>query len=225
LLVSHRKNFIFVKTQKTAGTSVESVFEKYCMKDGLWLQTHDRDQVISEYGMIGGRGQGAKYDKLYSHLTAEQIKELVSEEIWHSYFKFSVIRNPFDRLISRYFFSKKKENPKYFEDMDEQGVIKEFRSFIKQRKYPIADHLKINGQLALDFLIRYETLNSDIEHVANHLGVEFKSTDLPTFKSEYRISSFTPDMLYDELSIAYVNDTYAEEIETFGYSFEGLMAQ
>lgn len=223
MLVSHRKKFIFVKTQKTAGTSVESFFEKYCMEDGLWVQSHDRDQVISEFGMIGGRGPGAKYDKLYSHLTAEQIKAIVSEETWNTYFKFSVIRNPFDRLISRYFFSKKKENSKYFEGLAEQTVVQDFRSFIKQRCYPIINHLKVEGELALDFLIRYEKLNSDVEHVAHRLGVEFRSADLPTFKSGYRSLSFTPDMLYDESSIAHVNDTYAEEIDRFGYSFEDLL--
>lgn len=34
MLISHRKRFIFTKTAKTAGTSVESYFEQYCMPEG-----------------------------------------------------------------------------------------------------------------------------------------------------------------------------------------------
>lgn len=39
MLVSHRKKFIFAKTKKTASTSVESVFETYCIHENLIFLT------------------------------------------------------------------------------------------------------------------------------------------------------------------------------------------
>jgi hypothetical protein len=41
MLVSHLKKFIFTKTKKTAGTSVESVFEPYCMHGNLIFFNYD----------------------------------------------------------------------------------------------------------------------------------------------------------------------------------------
>ena len=39
MLVSHQKKFIFTKTKKTEGTSVESFFEPYCVLEVTWEQT------------------------------------------------------------------------------------------------------------------------------------------------------------------------------------------
>jgi hypothetical protein len=48
MLISHRKRFIFFKTSKTAGTSVESFFEKFCYAEGEWKFSHAREETISE---------------------------------------------------------------------------------------------------------------------------------------------------------------------------------
>jgi len=47
MLVSHRYRFIYTKTIKTGGTSVESYFEPYCMADGEWTESQKRDEYIS----------------------------------------------------------------------------------------------------------------------------------------------------------------------------------
>ena len=57
MLVSHRYKFIFTKTVKTAGTSIESYFEKYCMPEGEWKESHNREEYVSETGIIGYRGR------------------------------------------------------------------------------------------------------------------------------------------------------------------------
>jgi len=45
MLVSHRKKFIYTKTAKTAGTSVESYFEPFCLPEGDWKLEHTRDDA------------------------------------------------------------------------------------------------------------------------------------------------------------------------------------
>ena len=223
MLVSHRKRFIFVKTQKTAGTSVESFFEKYCCKDGAWTLEHYRDQEISEYGMIGGRGPGAKCDILHSHFSAEIIKSLVTPEIWESYFKFSIIRNPFDRLISRFFFNMKKEYLGYPKGVDSSTVIRDFRLFVRAREYPIINHLLIDGKQAMDFLIRYENLHQGIRAVMDEIDINDDLSHLPSFKSNFREPAFTPAMLYDSDTISVVEEKYQTELALFNYRFEQLI--
>ena len=55
MLISHRKRFIYTKTVKTAGTSVESYFEPYCMREGEWSFSHSRAEYVSEAGIVGIR--------------------------------------------------------------------------------------------------------------------------------------------------------------------------
>ena len=51
MLVSHRYKFIYTKTRKTAGSSVESYFEPFCMPDGEWTQRHLREEYVSDAGI------------------------------------------------------------------------------------------------------------------------------------------------------------------------------
>ncbi len=60
MLVSYRKKFIYTKTAKPAGTSVESFFEQYCMPEGEWEFTHASEEYVSKEGIIGYRGTNAK---------------------------------------------------------------------------------------------------------------------------------------------------------------------
>jgi len=96
---------------KTAGTSVESYFEQYCMPKGEWRASHSRDEYVPETGIIGLRGSNASTSRWYNHMPAVSIRDLVSQDIWDRYFKFTVVRNPFEKLISNFLiFEKAKMN-------------------------------------------------------------------------------------------------------------------
>jgi hypothetical protein len=218
MLVSHLKKFIFIKTAKTAGTSVESYFEQYCLEPGTWTQTHDRNQIITDYGMVGGRRHG-RFEVLHAHLSAEKIKLLLPEFQWNEYFKFSVIRNPYDRLVSRFFFNVKRDTPERIDFSKRDDVINAFRVFVTQRLYKIENHLLIDGVLATDFLIRYESLNKDIAEVCNKIGVEFDPSKIPLFKSGIRDNMFTMNDLYDTKTREYVENNYRTELEKFNYYY------
>ena len=51
MLVSHRYKFIYTKTRKTAGSSVESYFEPFCMPHGEWTQRHLGEEYVSDVGI------------------------------------------------------------------------------------------------------------------------------------------------------------------------------
>jgi hypothetical protein len=100
MLVSHRKQFIYTKTVKTAGTTVEAYFEKYCLPEGEWRLSHARDEYAGPTGVVGYRGLNPQGKQWYHHMPARAIKRRVGDDVWNSYFKFSVVRNPFDKLVS-----------------------------------------------------------------------------------------------------------------------------
>ena len=102
MLISHRNKFIYTKTVKTASTSVESFFEPFCMEDGEWSFSDGRDMHISNAGIIGMRASLPKNVPWFNHMSAISIKKQLNPHIWDDYFKFTVIRNPFDKILSGY---------------------------------------------------------------------------------------------------------------------------
>ena len=74
MLVSHHHKFIYTKTVKTAGTSVESFFERFCMPQNEWEFSHGRDEYVSDYGIVGYRGSSRPPDAEYwNHMSAKEI--------------------------------------------------------------------------------------------------------------------------------------------------------
>lgn len=102
MLISNTHKFIFLKTVKTAGTTVEIFFERFCVPPGT-LSTHRREESVSRYGIVGARPR-LESSKWWSHMTAHELKNCIGNDTWNSYFKFSCIRNPFDASVSKFWF-------------------------------------------------------------------------------------------------------------------------
>jgi hypothetical protein len=220
MLVSHRKKFIYTKTEKTAGTSVESYFEKYCMPKGAWEFAHSREEYVSEKGIIGYRGNNARENKWYNHMPAIEIRDKIGSSIWSKYFKFCVIRNPFDKLVSGFFFQQKKLKEFFKEEvMESKDLTEAFKSWIKNGGF-INDRDKyfVNGGICVDYFIRYENLKNDIEHVCYILSIPFEPESLPKLKAGFRIRKIPLIDFYDEKTIQIVCRRYKFELEYFNYS-------
>jgi len=235
MLVSHRYKFIYTKTAKTAGTSVESYFEQYCMPDGEWTVEHGRDLYVSESGIIGFRGSNRpKEISWYHHMSAKKIREQIGEEVWNSYFKFCVVRDPFDKAVSAFFHFKKfreragsgepgkslrkrlaglfRKEP-VFRDIKE-----EFEHWLSRGEMVVdRDKYTIDDVFCVDEVIRYENLQGDMEKVCQRIGVEWEPARLPEFKKGIRDESVGFADIYTPKSIQIVSDLYAYELERFGY--------
>jgi len=73
------------------------------MPEGEWEQSHARDEYESPAGIVGFRGKDTPQNaKWQSHMPAEEIRNQLGDEVWNSYFKFCVVRNPFDKCISAF---------------------------------------------------------------------------------------------------------------------------
>lgn len=231
MLISHRKKFIFTKTAKTAGTSIESYYEPFCMPKGQWTQLHSRDEYISETGIIGFRGENHKECTYFNHMSADKIKESVGEEIWKSYFKFTVVRNPFSKLISGWYHFHKPhttmggrvkfalQRPMHipliiFGKRD----IYDFRNWILNGGRIIdRDKYILDGKECMDYFIKYETLIDDLEVINKKLDIESDELILPKFKAGIRNNRFETRDFYDRKTENIVREIYQWEFERFGY--------
>lgn len=220
MLVSHRKKFVYIKTVKTAGTSVESYFEKYCMPKGEWEFTHSREQYVSDTGVIGYRGPQAKSKEWFNHMRALEIQNRLGKQVWDEYFKFCVIRNPFDKLVSLFFFRLYKGAIKFEKD---DKPVQNFRTWLGT-DVPVPDRnmYTISGQICIDYFIRYEDINAGVKHVCEQLGVPFRPERIPVLKAGFRDHSISLCNYYTEELLSKVAEAYAFEIEQFGFNLPKL---
>ena len=221
MLISHRKKFIYTKTSRTAGTSVESYFEKFCMPEAEWEFALNREVHIGKEGIIGYRGYSPAGKKWRNHMPAIEIKEAIGHSVWDDYFKFCVIRNPFDKLVSGFFFFHKDKIDS--DKISRIDVIKGFRKWIKNGRFIFdRDKYFIDENICIDYFIMHEGLSNGIREVCKLLDIPFESERIPALRTEFRDREFKLLDLYDKETRAIVSAKYEFELDYFGYEAPDL---
>ncbi len=236
MLISHTHKFIHAKTKKTAGTSVEVYFEKYCYPPDSWTFQHQCGVYESPTGIVGARTALPDKTTWYNHMPSDTIKAWLGDSKWDEYFKFCVIRDPFDKLISGFHMfhaislerkrmAKLRSLPLVWLGLGDpmhrvKGTtsIERFRSWIKLGGYVNDREIYcLNGEPCMDYYIRYEKLHEGIRYVCDKIGVPFDSAQLPNLKNNFRKERTPVADYYDSETIAIVQKRYAMELEMFGY--------
>ena len=150
-----------------------------------------------------------------NHMPAADIRNKVGDDIWNEYFKFCVIRNPFDKLVSYFFFLEKQRSPA----PEEVGKrIERFRKWIATGVSAIdRDKYLIDGEICVDYFIRFEDLGHGIKQVCDRVNVPFEPERLPKLKAGIRDSSIPLSAFYDEETTLLVAQAYQFELDSFGY--------
>lgn len=217
MLVSHRHRFIYTKTAKTAGTSVEVYFEPYCTPDGSAV-VHGGPTRVSDAGIIGYRGASKKRPDdcvWWNHMPAAEIKQLLGDEIWNAYFKFCVIRNPYDKAISLFFYQRKHGRIGAESALSDR---EQFEQWILQGRIAIGrDRYVIDHKFCLDDVIRFERLEADMERVCQHIGVPWEASRFAQLKAGMRPRAARIANMYSAETAAVVHEKYAFEFTQFGY--------
>jgi len=226
VIISHSHRYIFIKSEKTAGTSIEAALSKHCTSDDIvtplgdyWFNRDERGEWIHNAMNADGFSQ---------HDPAAEVKRKVPPEIWNNYFRFSVTRNPWDRVVS--YFSWEARNRKELKPArnwyHRLGIpFNEFRETRRLfHQYAAGDDWTTNdrfyildGALCVDFVIRYERLGDDLAEVCRRVGLP--AIALPHLKSGLREGGHSYAEYYDGPSKAIVAERHQNDIRLFGYEF------
>jgi Sulfotransferase family len=245
MIISHSRRFIFIKTKKTAGTSLEIALSKYCGRDDILAPLVDYDEKarLDHSGMRAQNYQkpfiSANFTErvrmLFSqnavplfreHLPAADARKLIGRDIWDSYLKFTVVRNPYDRMISRYFWTL--NNGK---KAAERYKISSFNQYL--RYYP--EHINENwniytagDELLVDEVARYENLEKDLGRISAAIDLSHNlHDDLKKIKAKSGIRPKHVDVeaLIGPDEAALIGGLCSKEIETFDYRFKDVLAR
>ena len=225
MLISHKHRFVFTKTVKTAGTSVELLLEPFCAGAGHRV-TETTDAVESAVGVIGARGapEAVQQARWYNHMPAAIIKAQLGAATWDAYCKFTVVRNPYDKMVSWFHFRHLPQS--LCAEMDFAEIKARFRRYILGGARLAGDDLSpamdrdkyaIDGALCVDRLLRYEDLDAELRALAGRLGLDLAGRELPRAKGQYRPPGRHHRDYYDDDSAAVIARAFDFELATFGY--------
>ncbi len=230
MIVSHEHRFIFVKTHKTAGSSLEIALARGCGPDDI--VSHMEDNIDSggprNYGPTSVLGPLYNSSRLlrklvhrhspllgafyYEHMPAWRIRELLGAETWNSYFTFCFERNPWDKVVSYY----------YWKLYGQGRPMPEFGDWLQRKTHrlPVDSPLycDADGEVLVDKIYEYRDLSAALEDLRQRTGLEL-AEPLPREKAEIAPERRPYTEFYDDAGREQVARLFAREIELMGYRF------
>jgi hypothetical protein len=228
MIISYKHQFIFLKTRKTASSSIQMALSTVCGDD---------DIIVGDENNINNPNVDRNIDKAFSrntHVNLRQLKLAITEEEWQSFFKFAFVRNPWDLVVSRYHWEKKGIGcsvadfrdwlPKYV-SIDYAEPERNSQSNIVQHVWETgggyindlqSPFILEKGTIGIQFVGRYERLAEDFNVICRVIGIE--TPILPRLKVGFRIVREYHEF-YDAPSRRLVEHTFSEDIDQFGYVF------
>ena len=226
MIISHKHKFIFIKTVKTAGTSIEVFLSQCCGDDDVLTPVvpHVEPHVARNYQgywnplqqMLAYRGWArlavlkrlAKRKKFFNHMPAKAVRATIPASTWNSYYKFCVERNPWDKVLSGY-------------HMDQSKRTRSLDEFLRKGRLPVnyPIYCDNDGKLLVDEVIHYESLMEGLGRVFGKLGIPFNGTLGINAKSEHRKDRTPYQQVFNDVQKDLVAKAFAKEIEMHGYVF------
>ncbi len=231
MIISHTRRFIFIKSFKTAGTSVEAALSNYCSGNDVVVPINAFEHNRDKDGRFVHRAMNADevYRQIGQHVDAATIKAREPAEVWNDYFKISLARNPWDRALSFFFWDMRtspaiRPKPRWYHRLgmpfDEFKIIRrEFHRYLDEGRLTNNDKFYVmDGKLCVDFIIRYERLQEDFDYVCRRVGIE-PTPRLPELKTGIRKGGHHYTEYYDDRTRDLVAKLHANDIRLLGYQF------
>jgi hypothetical protein len=231
MIISHKYKFIFIKTFKTAGTSIEIFLSEHCGDNDIvttiepYVEPHvarnysGKFNPISDLLYFHSRGllninniklvmkhwlQGQKF---YNHLPGTLVKQRIPDEIWNDYFKFCVVRNPWDLTLSHYYYRTRGKSS--------------FESYIRKGNFRNNYHMytDVEGNLILDKVLIFESLEDDLDKVLGYLSIPFVGSLDVKAKATSRKDRRPYQEIYSKEQRQIIEKEFQNEIKMHDYSF------
>ena len=241
-MICHHYKCIFVHIPKTAGQSIETVFLNL-----LDLDWKTRAPLLLRENDIPELGPPR-----LAHLKATEYVDYkyIPEALFRDYYKFTFVRNPWDRVVSLYKglgFYKHIPFKVFVMNTLQEELWKSKYWFVGPQNQYICDK---QGNFIVDFIGRFESLQEDFNHICTNVGL--MPTKLPHVNASKKSMQYSADRpkhslfspikllkqlrrhhktysypifssyieYYDDESIKKVRELYSKDIEMFGYQFE-----
>lgn len=229
MIINHSHKFIFIKTQKTASTSIEIALSGLCSKHDVITPISVNDESVrQELGYLSPINYKlpfhlyskrdiveflitGKRKAYYNHMSCSEIKSFIGDKIYNDYYKFCFERNPYDKAISLFYHQggfKKWDTIEQFIKDGELNIIKGF------------DQYTINKTIAVDDIFEFENIPEAFIKISDKLNLK-ENLKLPEvkLKSQFRKDKRPYREVLSEKEKSLIDGIWAREKHLMGYNF------
>ena len=213
-MISCKQTFIFTRVAKTGSTSVIQALRSGC--EYTELDVSDR----------------WRYDKNHfpTRIYKEALSDLGLSSLYKNYFKFAIVRNPWDRFVSIFHhvvfgnhdrgwlrkYGAKPVRRDCFKELltRDDNIFKTFRP-IKHLGLMSKYGNQYDFTLGCDFIGRFENLQQDFNTICNKIGIKQRQLPVLNNTNHKHYSEY-----YDDETREIIAQVYSKDIKYFGYKFD-----
>lgn len=205
MIVSHKHKFIFLKPYKVAGSSFEFALSSILGPRDLvtYLGPDEEKKRLKELGVSESENKkplveiiksfsrqnkrdlkSLRWPRLFHpHASAEEVRDFFGQTVWEEYTKISIVRNPWDYLLSFYHWNYSGETRKSFEHW-----VFDNRHLIGLNNYQYYNQ----GKCVIDICLRFDHLLDDLNKLplcVENIGAIRTHLSCTQFKSGFRTNN------------------------------------
>ena len=251
MIVSHKHKFIFIRPRKVAGTSVSIALGRSLGSSDVLIFLDSEKQPVAgldeNFPPIRQQNDDAvSYRARHPHVLPQTLRDELGDDVWESYCKFTIVRNPWDWFVSLHVYwarhlwdtikvrgGLRRRSSTLFrrgrtfrqaQQLLRSGQVKESVELALRRDlYPrqlagMEQHYLLNDRRYADCYLRFENLQEDFDGLCQRLGIEQRT--LPRAKTELRKGDQQYQHYYTSFSRQRIADYCGRMLDEFGYSFD-----
>lgn len=220
MLISQRHKFLFVHVPKTGGSSVRAVLTPFARFRDRFVYEWPSRSIINRISRMpftekNGRVLVTGLDK---HARLSEAIDVLGQETIDGLWSFAFVRNPWDLQVSRYYYIRRSKDHNLHALASRLSFSEFLRTTLDERPRNQVDYLCApSGDLAVDFVGRYESLQADFQHVVRELGLP--RMELPHVNRSVERSKDYRNA-YEPTTRELVAQHFEGDIDAFGYRFD-----
>lgn len=230
MIISHKHRFIFIKNQKTAGTSIELALARFCGDSDVitgFARSPD-ERLRKEMGVPGPQNffiPKSRYTlrdwkrylidrhpaKFWAHVEGHEIRRRIAPEIWNSYFKFCFERHPCEKVLSGYYWVHQQEP---------RPPVSEFLESPECRSLQNFENYTDEGRVIVDHVARFENLEAELTFIGERLKLDGSLLPLPRAKANARKDRKGYWDVLSNAELDKIQQMFEREIRLLGYEIQ-----
>jgi len=215
MIISTDRQYIFVHIPKTGGTSLAQALEARATADDLLIG--DTPKALKRKSRLKKLKSA---NRLWKHAQLKDIEDVIAQSAVDKCFTFTLVRNPWDRVVSYYHWLKEQnwEHPAVT-----LAKAVPFADFVRDPQtraalaQPYEEYMRdATGRVHADLYIRLENMEEDLAPLWAHLGFDLSPIErlnASTRERDYRA-------YYTDETAQIIAQTCAKDIAQFGYSYD-----